>query len=297
MKKFRYIAVAALALCMALALAGCGSAYTPDGGKSPTVTTPTIGVSGKLRVGVDTGNPPLAGQASKVIGIDVDIASAIADELGLKVEIVDVGSDGVTALNESKVDIVMGIDSLNSDAALWKSKSYLPTAVALFATEEGAAVPAAGDGSKIAAQSNSMSSWTVTNEFGADSLDQQSDLSSAFELLKAGTVKYVAADAIIGSYAANTSGVKARIVALMQQPSGYSIAALASNAELTKLIESTLQKLTDNGIVGIIESKWLGSELSLSSVPFTAGVKVTPAADANDPNAAANANGAATPAA
>ena len=87
-----------------------------------------------LRVGVNTENPPLAGMGSgKIIGIDVDIAAALADELGLKLSVVDVGSDPAGALANGTVDVVLGIDDSASDGDFWRSASYLPTGIALFA--------------------------------------------------------------------------------------------------------------------------------------------------------------------
>ena len=111
-KRIRAIAALATAMaCLALVLGGCSSSNYQPALKDPTVASPAIGQAGTLRVGVDTANPPLAGMGSdKIIGIDVDIAAALADRLGLKLSIVDVGSDPEGALAEGKVDLVMGID-------------------------------------------------------------------------------------------------------------------------------------------------------------------------------------------
>lgn len=276
MKRLGIIAACcALAASLAFALAGCSGshdAYEPKG-KDPVVTTPTIGKSGVLRVGVDTSNSPLAGQASQIVGIDVDIASAIADELGLSVEIVDVGTNPLSALQAGTVDIVMGIDESNTDAAMWKSEAYLPTGIALFASSKDAAVPTASSQSKIAAQASSTSAWAVGNEFGTTNLVTETKLKSAFAALKQGTVNYVAADAVIGTYAAYTDGVPAYIVGLLQQPSGYSIGVLSSNSALRQSISSTLETLMNNGVVSVIEQKWLGTTLDLSATPLTAGAK------------------------
>ena len=107
----KIIGLLALTFCAvaAFALAGCSSQeeYAPSLGE-PTLAPPAIGEEGVLRVGVNTQRSPLAGQGNeKIIGIDVDIASAIADELGLKVDIQDVGADADKALAEGEVDIVM----------------------------------------------------------------------------------------------------------------------------------------------------------------------------------------------
>ena len=102
----------AFALC--IAFGGCApGSYNPVK-KDPQLKTPDILENGKLKVGVDFGNPPFAGETSKAAGIDIDTASAIADDLGLEVDFVDVGSSPDLALENKKCDIVMGVSRATS---------------------------------------------------------------------------------------------------------------------------------------------------------------------------------------
>ncbi|MDO4501578.1 MAG: transporter substrate-binding domain-containing protein [Coriobacteriia bacterium] len=261
------VAVAMASLFALFALAGCSAEeeYVPSS-KDPVVTTPVIGQEGVLRVGVNTGNPPLAGQTSEIVGIDVDVASALADEMGLKVEVVDVAASPVEALTKGTVDVVLGVASTTSDKSMWKSATYLPTAVALFATSPDAGMPTKGDGKKIASQASSMSAYSATEAFGKSAVRSSADLQSAFNELSAGTVDYVAADAIIGHYAANTSGLDVTVVGLIGKPSGYKAGVLASNKELCSQVKKNLKALSDGGVISAIEKKWLGSSLNLSQV-------------------------------
>lgn len=275
------VACCVAALCMVGALCGCTSSetYAPES-KSPTVQTPTIGQNGVLRVGVNTSNPPLAGQSTKIVGIDVDLAAAIADQMGLKLEIVDVGTNPAGALENGTVDIAMGVDASNSDAGMWKSDAYLPTAIALFAADASKSAPAAGSTPSIAAQVSSMSAWAVTNEFGAESLTSATDPKDAFAKLASGSVEYVAADAVIGTYAAyNTADDAVSIVALLQQPSGYCIGVLNTNSELKKAVGEAIDSLLSGGVVSVIETKWLGTTLDLSGLPVVMTAKATDEAE------------------
>src|SRR5262245_40523514 len=65
---------------------------------------------GTLRVGLDASFPPfesIDGQ-NRIVGLDVDIAEAIARELGVKLEIVNIGFDGLyDALLARRVDLVI----------------------------------------------------------------------------------------------------------------------------------------------------------------------------------------------
>ncbi len=265
------VMIATLAVGAVFALAGCsageGGSYEPPM-KNPVVSSPAIGQDGTLRVGVDTGNSPLAGMANdKIVGLDVDIAAALADSLGLKLSIVDVGSDPASAISEGKVDIVMGIDKSSSNASFWRSDAYLPTGVALLSLSETDAPPAAGSGAKFAAQVSSRSAWAVMNTYGEASLTSTNNLADAFSALSSGAVQYVAADAIVGVYAAHTANLNVHVVAFLQQPSGYCIGVADSNDTLKATVSDAVATMTSNGVISIIEKKWLGSPLDLASVP------------------------------
>lgn len=278
MKRLKTLVSCCVATALTLVgLTGCSSqeSYTPPE-KSPVLSTPAIGKEGTLRVGLDMDNAPFSAQpqgSSKTAGIDVDIAAALADSLGLKLEMVDVGSDPESALESNKVDVVVGVKKSDSDATFWKSDPYLETSVALFASSPSASVPTESSSPEIAAQVSSTSSWAVTNEFGDSALTPTNDLKSAFSSLESGAVEYVAADAVIGTYAAKNAGDEASIIALLQQPSGYCVGVLDSNADLKQAISEAVSALVDNGIISVIETKWLGTALDLSNVPLTAAAK------------------------
>ncbi len=280
MKRFKALACCCMvAACLAMVLSGCSAqqSYTPPE-KSPTVTTPTIGKEGTLRVGVNSASAPLAGTpstSSKIVGIDVDVAAALADSLGLKLEIVDVGTDPESALKEQKVDIVMGTKQTDEEVKFWKSEPYISTGVALFSTSSNTTVPTKSSDPKIAAQISSTSSWQVTNEFGDDALVSENDLKTAFADLTSGAAQYVAADTIIGTYVAYGGGIDAKIVALMQQPGGYCIGVSDTNTQLKQIISDSVASLTGSGIVSVIETKWLGAPVDIANVPLTDGAKAT----------------------
>ena len=195
-------------------------------------------------------------------------------------------SDPEAALKEGKVDVAMGIGS-ESDVSFWRSPAYLPKGVALFSTPANATVPTKASSPKIAAQVSSTSSWQVTNEFGQDALVSENDLKSAFAALADGSAQYVAADAVIGMYAAHSGDYDAQIVALMQQPGGYCVGVLEANTELQAAVKDALAALTDGGIVSVIEKKWLGTDIDASSLPLTTG-----ASSAKTDESKANGDGA-----
>ncbi len=292
-RKFTIGLCCSLMVAALVVLSGCkaNDTYVPET-NDPVVSTPTIGEAGVLRVGVDPGNPPLAGMESdKIVGLDVETAAAIADDLGLKLSIVDVGSDPAGALEAGRVDIVMGIDSADPQGDFWLSSTYLPTGVALFALSPDAVVPTDGQGMRFAAQMSSKSAWAVTNEFGQEDVDAVPNLGTAFEELEAGTVDYVAADAIIGSYNAHVRKLDVSIIAMMTRPSGYAIGVAQNNTELQQLIASEVSALTTGGVENVIERKWLGTSLNLSELPLTQGATSAAAAAAGAASASNSSSG------
>ena len=269
MKRVKLAALACVALaCAALVLAGCQSqSYTPPS-KEPTVSSAALGTPGTLRVGVNASSAPLAGQTSSsshIVGIDVDTAAYLADQMGLKLEVVDVSNEPAKALSEGKVDVVLGVDASEDTGDFWKSEPYIRTGVALFGTAAETAVPTVDSKPQIAVQASSKSSWRVTNLFEGTKPVVENDLKSAFDDMEKGTVRYVAADAVIGTYVAYTNGFDDKIVALLQDPSGYCAAVSKSNTELQSAVASAIQKLVSGGMMDIIESKWLGGPLDLAN--------------------------------
>lgn len=298
------VVAAAAALMLALCLAGCSSSsqnYTPETKTAKvTVSSSDLVTAGTLTVGVNASNPPLAGQTSTYVGIDVDLAAAMADAMGLKLQVVDVKNDPVTALEKGTVDVVLGMDATQTyENKVKLSKTYLQTGVALFSTKASAPIPNATTNSKFSAQASSVSAWEISNQFGAASLTSTTDLTSAFSNLKNGTVDYAVADAVVGTYAAHTSGLNVYITAMVTAPGGYCAGVAANKTAMNTAITDALKLVTDNGTVNLIQKKWLGTTLSLSTLTVTADTMVKPvepAATEEGEEAAEGAEGEAAPA-
>lgn len=266
------VATLVVALSMAVALVGCSSGtYTPQM-KDQAVSNSALKSSGTLRVGVNASNAPYAAESSgSIVGIDVDIAAAIADEMGLKLELVDVGSSVDSAFTKDNVDIVMGVSK--SSSAYWTSDSYMSSAVALFSLTQNATAPTSSGAFSVAAQSSSMSAWEVSDHYGESCLRNTTDLQSAFESLQTGSVNYVAADSTIGEYVVHSSTVQAYPVALLQDPSSYSVAATTTNTALQQAVSEALSSLKSGGIINVIQKKWLGDQADISSLKVIKSTK------------------------
>lgn len=259
-----------IAIFLTLALSGCSLVLESEAPAlaDPKLTTPTISENGVLKVGVNTSQSPLAGMgASKIIGIDVDIAAALADSLGLKLQIVDTGSTPAKSLSNGEVDVAFGIDKSDAPSGVKLTDAYLPTAVAYFKKAGSSPTSLTGETApKIGAQGSSKSAWTASNAYGNEAVTSSTDLAGAFQQLSSGAVDYVVADAVIGMYAANKANVDVEIAGTAGETSGYCVAIAEKNTALVSDITTALAKLVDDGTIATIENKWLGSEVDFTGV-------------------------------
>jgi polar amino acid transport system substrate-binding protein len=269
MKLWRRIQAAVLVVVLAvcsLGLAGCFS-FGKEGTltlPNATIAPPGIASAGSLRVGVDSSHAPFAGlSGDKVIGIDVDIAAALAEQMGLRLIIVDVKSQDVAALlREGTIDIAMGIQSdattpfgevqvgpylLDGPAAFTVGLSDTPP---LFD-------PAQLNGMRIVAQEGSLSAWQVGKSYGEESLVTYPSLNLVFDELSRGSVSYAAADAIVGSFLA-VQYENIRCEGLLSDAQGIYLGVANDRQELSAALTEALRGLRDGGILQLVVSKWLG---------------------------------------
>ncbi|MFF5481678.1 ABC transporter substrate-binding protein [Streptomyces sp. NPDC012935] len=117
----RLAAVASIAVAGALILTGCGD-QTSDGGSEGTNETGNansaplfsklpkkIQDAGVIKAGTNAEYAPMEFQeGGKIVGVDPDIAAALGEKLGVKVQFTSGSFDGlITALNSGRYDIAM----------------------------------------------------------------------------------------------------------------------------------------------------------------------------------------------
>ncbi|MGW6735979.1 ABC transporter substrate-binding protein [Streptomyces sp. NPDC055013] len=120
-KRSRLAAVASIAVAGALILTGCGD-QTNDGGSEDTNDTGNansaplfsklpkkIQDAGVIKAGTNAEYAPMEFQeGGKIVGVDPDIAAALGEKLGVKVQFTSGSFDGlITALNSGRYDIAM----------------------------------------------------------------------------------------------------------------------------------------------------------------------------------------------
>lgn len=289
------LAATLLAPVLALSLAGCANpleavssalrapsfdeALSAQRASMTTqVSSPAILEDGTLTVGIEQGSSvPMAtlGADGAYQGYDVDIASAVASDLGLGVKFVEVG--GSSGKSASDVDVVMAAsaDGTSTTASMTVVGSYAERATAFFARGgKGTVLAGELDGKTIGVQEGSTSQQLLKRSNLNVKQETFSNVNDAFDALESGGVDYVLCDAFTGAYLqAAYDGIS--LAGTIDVPTSVGIAVDSSNATLQKLVQDSIDKLESNGVVEVIRGKWLGSMGALSSDSQVQGVTLS----------------------
>lgn len=276
MKKIRVLGVAAaamLALCSCMFLFGCGPQGSKEVKLASTVEDTALVSPGTLTAGVDSKSAPFGGESNgAIVGVDVDVAAALATELGLELVVVDTnGADPAALLNEGKVDLVMSQASSAAEEGLALVGPYLENGPSVFGktASGGEGVdPSALTGKKVAAFAGSVAASVASQFCGNENMVSLVSLSEAFDALQAGEVDYVAADLVAGGYIA-LSYADIGYAGSLQSPAGLYI-GMGSNEVLSGAVNNALSTIKDNGILKVILSKWTGSQCAEHAIPQAA---------------------------
>lgn len=292
------LAVAAT-LVASCALAGCsigplsldGLAGTPSveealaerrAALAPAITNDALVEPDTLTVGLlsaQTAPLVLTGQDGASTGLDVDVAHALADELGLsKVSFVFV-SDADSAL-QGECDVVMGlpVDDGEDRGGASVTGNYAQSAVGLFvAGEASAPVDASAlEGATVGVQAGSVSAALLDESAPGVAQSPYPNLNEAFEALAAGEVDYVACDAYAGAYLA-TALADASLVGTLDAPRAVGVAVSADG--LVPAVSSALESIQSNGVVDVARARWVGDLPALTEATRVSGLDSLAASD------------------
>jgi polar amino acid transport system substrate-binding protein len=243
-----------------VALTGCVGAIRPAS-LTPKVAPPVVAHAGVLRAAVDMSYPPFAATVGgQSVGLDVDVAAAIADQLGLKLQLVDAEpSAAATMVTSGSVDIVMG--ALTVDQAVSSNLAfagtYLSDAPAVFAAKD-ATFPLSAIGVKrIAVQNGSYAYWTLLAQYGETPLVIVPSLDQAFKDVQSGAADVAAGDALVGAYILRGYP---NIKYLGQAASAYPLGVGVSQngPKLEEAVRSALDALASQGVLDTLRHKWFG---------------------------------------
>lgn len=266
-----------LAAVMAMAAVGCGnnaSAGAEGGAPAGDAADASSGLTikdGVLMVAMEIGYPPMEyfdEDGSTPIGFDVEVAGAIAEELGLEVELVDTAWDGIFAgVDTDKYDCVISCVSLTDDRKeqFNMTKPYVSNHTVLIVPEDSEIDSLeALNGHSTAVQAETTAD-DYMKEHGAElgvELFQYDKVINCFDDLKAGRTDSVFTDSVVAAYYLGEESSSYKTVWENEELEPISICLKKGNDALTEKIEEALDALYADGTLKQIAEKHFGTDLT-----------------------------------
>ena len=284
------LAAVFLAGIMCVSLAACGSSAADDAASTDTqtaaeetaeetaddaaaadtegetaeageVTTVTEGI---LTMGTNAAFPPYEYyEGDTVVGIDAEIAQAIAEKLGLSLEIVDMDFNSIiTAVQSGKVDV--GIAGMTVDPDRLENVDFTDsyaTGVQVVIVTEDSDIASVDDleGKLIGAQEGTTGWSYCSEDYGDDMVIPYTNGATAVQALLDGKVDCVVIDQQPAlSFVEANEGLK--ILETEYAVEDYAIAVSKDNTALRDAINTALNELIEDGTVQGILDKYITAE-------------------------------------
>jgi His/Glu/Gln/Arg/opine family amino acid ABC transporter permease subunit len=252
-------------MLMMLATAACGSSN--DNGGNP------VKAAGVLRVGTEgvyapfSYHDPTTGQLT---GYDVDVARAVAERMGVRVEFVETPWDSMfAALEANRFDVVANQVTITPE----RQQKYDMSEP--YSVGEGVIVTRASDNSiksladlkgKVAAETITSNWAQVARDAGAR-VEAVEGFSQAITLLNQGRVDVVINDSIaVYAYLAETGDKSVKIAAKTGEKSEQGFAA-RKNSGLLPDLNKAIDELRGDGTLATISQRYLKANASGAPEP------------------------------
>lgn len=277
MKKFVTLI---LALALTLSLAACGGNNASPSGSASSAGSDaassgeagfTTAVDGVLSMATEATFPPYEYyDGDAIVGIDVEIAQAIADKLGLELQVTDIAFDSIIpGVQSGKYDI--GLAGMTvTDERLEQvnfSDSYA-TGVQVVIVKEGGKVTSVDDlfadgasnviGTQTGTTGFLYATWDI-QDAGLGEVKSFAKTTDAVEALKNGQVDCVILDnEPAKALVAANEGAGLSILDTEYAVEDYAAAISKDNTALLEAINGALKELIADGTVQSILDKYIG---------------------------------------
>ena len=268
-----FLAAAGLSVA-ALALTACGgsSASTASSVASSAASSEAASTSaaagelttveaGKLTMATNAAFPPyeMTTDAGEFEGIDIDTAKAIAEKLGLELQIDDMDFDAaLLSVQQGKADIVMaGVTVTDERKAVM---DFSATGIQSIIVPEGSDIASPDDlaGKTIGTQRGTTGYIYCSDDFGDDAVVAYDDGLTAVQALNNGQVDAVVIDnAPAKEFVAANPGLV--ILDTSYAEEDYAI-GLAKGSALEDAVNAALEELKADGTLQSIVDKYITAE-------------------------------------
>ena len=257
-----------LAIALVFTLAACGEAPAPEApAEEPLAQPAETGYKGTydvLKMATNAAFPPYEyKEGEDFVGIDVEIATAIAKELGAELEIVDMEFDSIiTSVQTGETSFGMaGMTVTDERKEKIDFSSSYATGVQVVIVAEDSEIASLDDlnGKKIGVQLGTTGDIYASDDYGEENVTKYGKGADAVIALKGGDVDAVIIDnEPAKAFVAENEGLK--ILSTEYAVEDYAIAVAKENADMLADINAALEKLTADGTIDKIISKYIKAE-------------------------------------
>lgn len=227
---------------------------------------------GVLMVGLEIGYPPMEyfdEDGATPIGFDVELATALAEDMGLELQLVDTAWDGIFAgVDTGKYDVVISSVSWTEDrnSNYLLSKTYVANAPVIVVPNDSDIADIQDlEGKSVAVQMETTADYLV-QRYVADGLNtdlrQYEKVINAFDELKAGRVEAVCTDSVVAAYYLGDEASNYKNVWEADEKEPICMCFKKGNDALKDAMEASLDNIKASGKLGEIATKYFGSDIT-----------------------------------
>jgi cystine transport system substrate-binding protein len=267
----------ALLAAAALSLTACSSTGgDSSGGGSGSKSTPAAGTSlqdvkeaGVLTVGTEGTYAPYSfheGGSGELTGYDVELAKAVAGELGVEAKFKETQFDGIFAgLEAGRFDMIANEISINPtrQEKYDMSEPYTVSPGVLIVKDTTTDISSFADlAGKTTAQSLTSNWYDLAEKNGAK-VEAVEGFAQAIELLQQGRVDATINDSLtLLDYQKQQGASGLKIAAKTDDPSRNAFALRKGSTELLDAVNAALASLREDGTVAELSEKYFGEDVS-----------------------------------
>ena len=220
---------------------------------------------GKLIMSTNAAFPPyeMTTDSGEFEGIDIETAQAIADKLGLELQIDDMDFDAaLLAVQQGKADMVMaGVTVTDERQNVMDFTDSYATGIQSIIVKEDSDIASVDDlaGKKIGTQRGTTGYLYCSDDFGDENVVAYDNGLTAVQMLNNGQVDCVVIDnAPAKEFIAAHPGLKLLDTAYVEE--SYAIGVGKGNTELKDAINTALEELKADGTLQAIVDKYITAE-------------------------------------
>lgn len=220
---------------------------------------------GKLIMSTNAAFPPyeMTTDSGEFEGIDIETAQAIADKLGLELQIDDMDFDAaLLAVQQGKSDMVMaGVTVTDERQNVMDFTDSYATGIQSIIVKDDSDIASVDDlaGKKIGTQRGTTGYLYCSDDFGDENVVAYDDGLTAVQMLNNGQVDCVVIDnAPAKEFIAANPGLKLLDTAYVEE--SYAIGIGKGNTELKDAINTALEELKADGTLQAIVDKYITAE-------------------------------------